>query len=106
MTRSFSILFISFMIFAAGGFWLHTIRADSEAAFLEEVATQAELNKNYLKKLHKELDQLQWQLERRRKNLVVYYEYFDMCTKWEQPTLGPALAQPRACASSKTALER
>jgi hypothetical protein len=89
MTKSISIFLLAFVTLAAGSFWLHCLGVNREAAFLEEIAIQAELNKGNLLTLRGGLNQLHWQWEITRKCLVIYYDYFTICSNWNPEGIRP-----------------
>jgi hypothetical protein len=89
MTRSIAIFLLTFVILVAGSFWLHCTGVNREAAFLEEIAVQAELNKGHLLTLRRGLSQLHWQWGIKRKCLIIYYDYFTVCTNWDPEGIRP-----------------
>ncbi len=84
MIKCFAMFFVAITLLAAGGLWLHAKRMNSQAAGLEEISAGLESNRNYLNMLQEELDQLDWQLEVTHESLLIYHQYFDLCTTWKQ----------------------
>ena len=83
MIRSSAILFMAIMVFATAAFALQSIRLSHETAHSDVIATQVELNRSQLKRLHWELDQLEQQKCFVSESLGIYYEYFTVCASWK-----------------------
>jgi hypothetical protein len=71
------------MLLVDGACLLHNIRADHEAALLDEIASQAELNRICLKALGEQLDNLDREASFTHANLPIFYEHFHVCSTWE-----------------------
>jgi hypothetical protein len=76
--RSFIVVLIAIIAFAASGFVLQTVRASDEASLVEDIAAHVKLNRIELQRLQGELDQLQQQLSSVTTSLRINYGYLRM----------------------------
>ena len=82
MSKSLAILLMATMLLVDGACWLHNISADREAALIDEIAAQAELNRIDLQTLGENLDNLNRETRLALAELPVFYEHFHVCSTW------------------------
>jgi hypothetical protein len=83
MSKSLAILLMATMLLVDGACWLHNIRADHEAALIDEIAAQAELNRIDLQTLGENLDNLNREARFALAALPIFYEHFHVCSTWK-----------------------
>ncbi len=86
MSRSLAIFLMATMLLIDGACLLHNMRADHEAALVDEIASQAELNRICLQTLGVELDNLDLEANFVLANLPIFYEHFHVCSTWKAET--------------------
>lgn len=82
MSKSLAILLLVTMLLIDGGCWLHQMRADQEAALIDQVAAQVQLNRMALQSLGKDLDKLSCKTQFALSDLGIFYEHFHVCSTW------------------------
>jgi hypothetical protein len=83
MSKSLAILLMATVLLIDGACWLHNIRADHEAALIDEIAAQAELNRIDLQTLGEKLDNLNREARFALADLPIFYEHFHVCSSWK-----------------------
>jgi hypothetical protein len=83
MSKSLAILLMVTVLFVDGACWLHNVRANHEAALIDEIAAQAELNRIDLQTLGEKLDNLNREARFALANLPIFHEHFHVCSTWK-----------------------
>jgi hypothetical protein len=86
MSKSLAILLMATVLLVDGACWLHNIRANYEAALIDEIAAQAELNRIDLQTLGENLDNLNQATRFALADLPIFYEHFHVCSSWKVKT--------------------
>jgi len=83
MSKFLAIFLMAAMILVDGACWLHHIKAGHEAALVDEIAAQAELNRIDLQTLGEKLDNLNREARFALANLPIFCEHFHVCSTWK-----------------------
>jgi hypothetical protein len=89
MSKSLAILLLVTMLLIDGACWLHQMRADQEAALIDQVAAQVELNRMALQSLGEDLDNLNCKTQFALSDLRIFYEHFRLCSTWNMEQGNP-----------------
>jgi len=89
MSKALAIFLLVTMLLIDGACWLHDMRADHEAALIDQIASQADLNRMALQALGENLDHLNRETQFVLADLPIFYEHFHVCSTWTMERANP-----------------